>query len=80
MMPWMKVTGPRANQYRCHLFEQLVRDDDGKVLGMVMQFYDGHAYYPVGERGRYGPHSTLEAARAAVESGLTPEDYHRRRR
>lgn len=83
MMPWKECADKRCRSCNgsdpATLHQILTRDDDRRVMGSVLQFIEGHAFYPVGPTGRFGPHSTLEAARAAVEAAVTPEQYNNRK-
>lgn len=69
MSGWAPVSDEEREQYECFRFERLI-SDDGKVLGSVMQFYEGAAAYPIGIRGRLGAHSTFETGKLAVEKEL----------
>jgi hypothetical protein len=68
-MPWIDLTKSEENdEYQCHRFERLVKDDTGEEIGSIMQFYNNHPFYAISaEIGRLGPHDTIEEARHAVE-------------
>jgi hypothetical protein len=68
-MGWRDLTNTEHNEeYKCHLFEELVQDDTAEYMGAIMQFVDGAPFYALLCDRRLGPHETLEEARAAVEN------------
>jgi hypothetical protein len=61
-------------QYGCVLVERLTRDDDGLIIGSIMQFHiDGPAYAHIIRSGHYerlGACLDAGSARRAVEQRL----------
>jgi hypothetical protein len=72
-MSWHRESDAER-QYGCVLVERLTRDDDGLIIGSIMQFHiGGPAYAHIIRSGYYeriGACMDVDAARRAVEQRL----------